>query len=132
MPVGFKNSTDGSVGIAVDACGAAKSGHCFLSVGKEGLSSIVETEGNPYTHIILRGGAQGPNYAAEHVRACGQKLAKAGMPGRIMVRTWRDTAYSFSTTIIDSGFVQIDCSHGNSSKQHQKQVEVSEDIVRTD
>ncbi|CAE6439432.1 unnamed protein product [Rhizoctonia solani] len=109
MPVGFKNSTalDGSFDIAVDACRAARSGHCFLSVGKEGLSSIVETEGNPDTHIILRGGASGPNYAAEHVRAAASKLAKAGLPQKIM----------------------IDCSHGNSSKQHQKQVDVAGDIA---
>ena len=107
MPVGFKNSTDGSVDIAVDACRAARSGHCFLSVGKEGLSSIVETEGNPDTHVILRGGASGPNYAAEHVRAAAGKLAKAGLSQKIM----------------------IDCSHGNSSKQHQKQVEVANDIA---
>ncbi|KAG8934098.1 hypothetical protein FRC03_004277 [Tulasnella sp. 419] len=108
MAVGFKNSTDGSVDIAVDACRAARAGHSFLSVGKEGLSSIVETEGNPDTHIILRGGSSSPNYSAEHVRACGAKLAKAGLPQKIM----------------------IDCSHGNSSKQHQKQVEVAEDIAQ--
>ncbi|KEP52007.1 phospho-2-dehydro-3-deoxyheptonate aldolase [Rhizoctonia solani 123E] len=107
MPVGFKNSTDGSLDIAVDACRAARAGHCFLSVGKEGLSSIVETEGNPDTHIILRGGSSGPNYAAEYVRAASSKLAKAGLPQKIM----------------------IDCSHGNSSKQHQKQVEVAADIA---
>ncbi|KAF8908896.1 3-deoxy-7-phosphoheptulonate synthase [Gymnopilus junonius] len=103
MPTGFKNSTDGSVGIAIDACRAARSGHVFLSVGKEGLSSIVETTGNPDVHIILRGGATGPNYAAEFVRDAGLKLAKAGL-------------------------AQRSC-HGNSSKQHQKQVEVAENIV---
>ncbi|KAG6866281.1 hypothetical protein C0991_006377 [Blastosporella zonata] len=108
MPTGFKNSTDGSVGIAIDACRAARSGHVFLSVGKEGLSSIVETEGNPDVHVILRGGASGPNYAAEFVRDSGAKLAKQGLPQKIM----------------------IDCSHGNSSKQHQKQVEVADDIAR--
>jgi len=108
MPTGFKNSTDGTVGIAIDACRAARSGHVFLSVGKEGLSSIVETEGNPDVHVILRGGAKGPNYAAEFVRDCGEKLAKASLPPRIM----------------------IDCSHGNSSKQHRKQIEVAEDIAR--
>ena len=107
MPTGFKNSTDGSVGIAVDACRAARAGHVFLSVGEQGLSSIVETEGNPDVHIILRGGSGGPNYAAEYVRDCGAKVAKAGLPQKIM----------------------IDCSHGNSSKQHSKQVDVSEDIV---
>ncbi|TDL17881.1 3-deoxy-7-phosphoheptulonate synthase [Rickenella mellea] len=108
MPTGFKNSTDGSVGIAVDACRAARSGHVFLSVGKEGLSSIVETEGNPDVHIILRGGASGPNYASKYVKDCAEKLQKAGLPQKIM----------------------IDCSHGNSQKQHQKQVEVAEDIAR--
>ncbi|KAF8895461.1 hypothetical protein BD779DRAFT_1499670 [Infundibulicybe gibba] len=108
MPTGFKNSTDGSVGIAIDACRAAKSGHVFLSVGKEGLSSIVETEGNPDVHVILRGGAKGPNYEAEFVRDAGFKSAKAGLPAKVMV----------------------DCSHGNSSKQHQRQVNVADDIAR--
>lgn len=108
MPTGFKNSTDGTVGIAIDACRAARQGHVFLSVGKEGLSSIVETSGNPFVHVILRGGATGPNYAAEFVRDAGAKLAKQGLPQKIM----------------------IDCSHGNSSKQHQKQVEVADDIAR--
>jgi len=108
MPTGFKNSTDGTVGIAIDACRAARSGHVFLSLGKEGLSSIVETEGNPDVHVILRGGAKGPNYAAEYVRDCSEKLGKAGLPTRLM----------------------IDCSHGNSSKQHQKQIEVAEDIAQ--
>ncbi|KAF8158353.1 hypothetical protein B0H34DRAFT_708400 [Crassisporium funariophilum] len=108
MPTGFKNSTDGSISVAVDACRAAKSGHVFLSVGKEGLSAIVETTGNPDVHVILRGGAQGPNYAAEHVREASKQLAKAGLSQKIM----------------------IDCSHGNSSKQHHKQVEVAVDIAR--
>ncbi|KAJ6584933.1 hypothetical protein B0H19DRAFT_1206590 [Mycena capillaripes] len=108
MPTGFKNSTDGSVGIAIDACRAARTGHVFLSVGKEGLSSIIETEGNPYVHIIMRGGASGPNYAAEFVRDAGEKLRKAGVVQKIM----------------------IDCSHGNSSKQHEKQKEVADDIAR--
>jgi len=108
MPTGFKNSTDGSVGIAVDACRAARSGHVFLSVGKEGLSSIVETEGNPDVHVILRGGASGPNYDATYVNDCGQKLGKAGLPVKIMV----------------------DCSHGNSQKQHVRQLEVAEDIAK--
>ncbi|KAH9027578.1 hypothetical protein EDB84DRAFT_1400996 [Lactarius hengduanensis] len=107
IPTGFKNSTDGSVGVAVDACLAARSGHVFLSVGKEGLSSIVETEGNPDVHVILRGGAKGPNYAAEYVRECGEKVMKAGLPPKVM----------------------IDCSHGNSSKQHSKQIDVAEDIA---
>ncbi|KAF9527523.1 phospho-2-dehydro-3-deoxyheptonate aldolase [Crepidotus variabilis] len=107
MPTGFKNSTDGAVGVAIDACRAAKNGHVFLSVGKEGLSAIVETTGNPDVHIILRGGAKGPNFAAEYVRDAAAKLAKAGMPQKIM----------------------IDCSHGNSQKDHRKQSQVAEDIA---
>jgi 3-deoxy-7-phosphoheptulonate synthase len=101
MPTGFKNSTDGSVGVAVDACRAARTPHVFLSVGKEGLSSIIETEGNPDVHVILRGGSKGrlqfpidcvvlnvmsgPNYAAEFVKDCGEKLKKADLPQKIMV-----------------------------------------------
>ncbi|PFH53967.1 hypothetical protein AMATHDRAFT_72987 [Amanita thiersii Skay4041] len=108
MPTGFKNSTDGSIGVAIDACRSARSGHVFLSVGKEGLSSIVETTGNPDVHVILRGGSKGPNYGAEHVQTAGHQLAKAGLPQKIM----------------------IDCSHGNSSKQHTKQPEVADDIAR--
>ncbi|OJT11528.1 Phospho-2-dehydro-3-deoxyheptonate aldolase, tyrosine-inhibited [Trametes pubescens] len=108
MPTGFKNSTDGTVGIAIDACRAASQPHVFLSVGKGGLSSIVETEGNPDVHVILRGGTSGPNYAAEFVRGCGEKLSKAGFAQKIM----------------------IDCSHGNSSKQHAKQIEVAENIAQ--
>jgi 3-deoxy-7-phosphoheptulonate synthase len=102
MPTGFKNSTDGSVGIAIDACRAARTGHVFLSVGKEGLSSIIETsvsifffgsfflateckQGNPDVHIIMRGGASGPNYTADFVRDAGEKLKKAGVAQKIMV-----------------------------------------------
>ncbi|WVF67287.1 3-deoxy-7-phosphoheptulonate synthase [Kwoniella sp. CBS 6097] len=106
MSVGFKNGTDGSIGIAVDAIKAAGSGHTFLSVTKQGLSAIVETEGNTSTHVILRGSTKGPNYTAEHVADAGEKLKKAGLPAKIM----------------------IDCSHGNSSKQHVKQIEVGHDI----
>lgn len=95
MPTGFKNSTDGGVGVAIDACRAAKSGHVFLSVGKEGLSSIVETEGNPDVHVILRGGSKGPNYAAEYVREAGEKLIKAGLPAKLMVRLYTPHWISF-------------------------------------
>ncbi|KAH6908022.1 phospho-2-dehydro-3-deoxyheptonate aldolase [Coprinopsis sp. MPI-PUGE-AT-0042] len=107
MPTGFKNSTDGGIGIAIDACRAARSGHVFLSVGKEGLSSIVETTGNPDVHVILRGGAKGPNYEESYVKEAAEKLGKAGLAQKIM----------------------IDCSHGNSSKQHQRQVDVAENIA---
>jgi len=106
MAIGFKNGTDGSIDIAVDAMRAAATGHTFLSVTKQGLSAIVETEGNPFTHVILRGSSKGPNYTADHVSACVSKLAKAGVSTKLMV----------------------DCSHGNSSKQHQKQMEVAKNI----
>ncbi|KAF8518108.1 hypothetical protein BU17DRAFT_48986 [Hysterangium stoloniferum] len=108
MPTGFKNGTDGGIDIAVQACRAAQSRHCFLSVGKEGLCGIVETEGNPDVHIILRGGSSGPNYGAPFVLAVGQKLAKAGQLPKIM----------------------IDCSHGNSEKQHKRQIDVADDIAK--
>lgn len=107
MSVGFKNGTDGSIDIAVDAIKAAGSGHTFLSVTKQGLSAIVETVGNDSTHVILRGSSKGPNYKEEYVVGAGEKLKKAGLAPRIM----------------------IDCSHGNSSKQHQKQIEVGQDVA---
>ncbi|TYJ53830.1 3-deoxy-7-phosphoheptulonate synthase [Cryptococcus floricola] len=106
MSVGFKNGTDGSIGIAIDAIKAAGAGHTFLSVTKQGLSAIVETEGNASTHVILRGSSKGPNYEEDEVAACGEKLTKAGLPAKIMV----------------------DCSHGNSSKQHQNQIKVASSI----
>ena len=87
MPTGFKNSTDGSIGIAVDACRAAREGHVFLSVGKEGLSSIVETFGNEDVHVILRGGKSGTNYDEKSVDTVVAALRKAGVNHRVMVRT---------------------------------------------
>lgn len=108
MPTGFKNSTDGTTSIAIDACRAACSPHVFLSVGKEGLSSIVETEGNPDVHVILRGGNSGPNYEREWVEKCTASLKKGGVVARVMV----------------------DCSHGNSLKQHARQPIVAEDIAQ--
>ncbi|CAK9780134.1 3-deoxy-7-phosphoheptulonate synthase [Cutaneotrichosporon oleaginosum] len=108
MPVGFKNGTDGSIDIAVDAIKSAMSSHTFLSVTKQGLIAIVETEGNDTTHVILRGSTKGPNYAAEFVEEAGNKLKKAGLNPRLMV----------------------DCSHGNSNKQHQRQIDVGRDIAQ--
>ena len=96
MPVGFKNGTDGTVQIAIDAIGAARHPHHFLSVTKQGISAIVATAGNDSCHVILRGGNSGPNYAEADVEAAAAQLEKAGLPHRVMV----------------------DCSHGNSSKDH--------------
>ena len=69
MPVGFKNGTDGTVQIAIDAIRSSAHPHQFLSVTKQGVSAIVETTGNADCHVILRGGSNGPNYAAETVSA---------------------------------------------------------------
>ncbi|ATG74774.1 phospho-2-dehydro-3-deoxyheptonate aldolase [Zobellella denitrificans] len=104
-PVGFKNGTDGTIKVAVDAIGAASASHHFLSVTKYGHSAIVATAGNPDCHIILRGGKE-PNYSAEHVAAVCDGLAKAGLPQKLM----------------------IDFSHANSSKQYQRQMVVCEDV----
>jgi 3-deoxy-7-phosphoheptulonate synthase len=106
-PVGFKNGTDGNIKIAVDAIRAAQAPHHFLSVTKGGHSAIVSTTGNEDCHVILRGGKQ-PNYDAVNVAAAAKGLAEAGIPARVM----------------------IDFSHGNSSKDAQKQVDVGRDVAR--
>jgi 3-deoxy-7-phosphoheptulonate synthase len=106
VPVGFKNGTDGGTAIAIDAVRAAAAPHCFLGVTKQGLSAIVQTSGNASCHVILRGGATGPNYDAKHVATCDEAMKKAGVKSSIM----------------------IDCSHGNSLKQHERQILVAADI----
>jgi 3-deoxy-7-phosphoheptulonate synthase len=108
MPVGFKNGTDGSVQVAVDACLSARSSHWFPSVTKEGVVAIFQTSGNPDAHIILRGGSRtGPNYGAEFVTDAAARIQKAGLASRLV----------------------IDCSHGNSSKDHRRQPLVAADIA---
>jgi 3-deoxy-7-phosphoheptulonate synthase len=107
MPVGFKNGTDGNVQIAVDAVRAASHPHSFLSVTKQGLAAIVSTKGNDACHVILRGGVQRPNYHAEDVEATARALERAGLPPRLM----------------------IDCSHGNSGKDHTRQPAVARDVA---
>ncbi|SHG66027.1 3-deoxy-D-arabinoheptulosonate-7-phosphate synthase [Hydrocarboniphaga daqingensis] len=105
-PVGFKNGTDGSVKVAVDACMAARSPHRFLSLTQEGQISIFETTGNEDCHIILRGGTLGTNYDTQAVEAASAAMTKAALPARIM----------------------IDFSHANSSKQHKRQIVVAQDV----
>ncbi|RZL53726.1 MAG: 3-deoxy-7-phosphoheptulonate synthase [Variovorax sp.] len=105
-PIGFKNGTDGNIRIATDAIQAAARGHHFLSVHKNGQVAIVQTNGNPDCHVILRGG-KAPNYDAASVGAACADLEAAKLPSRLMV----------------------DCSHANSSKQHQKQLEVAADVA---
>ena len=108
MPVGFKNGTDGSIQVAVDACLSARSSHWFPSVTKEGVVAIFQTSGNPDAHIILRGGSRtGPNYGAEFVTDAAARIQKAGLTSRLVV----------------------DCSHGNSSKDHRRQPLVAADIA---
>jgi len=108
MPVGFKNSTDGSTQIAVDAVMTARSPHWFPSVTKQGVSAIFQTSGNDSCHVILRGGSRtGPNFDAPHVDEVCAQLKARGL---------RET-------------VMIDCSHGNSHKDHRKQTAVAASIA---
>jgi 3-deoxy-7-phosphoheptulonate synthase len=107
MPVGFKNGTDGNVQIAADAIRAASHPHQFLSVTKQGLAAIVVTRGNDACHVILRGAVRRPNYHAEDIEATGKALRRAGLLPRIMV----------------------DCSHGNSGKDHARQPAVARDLA---
>jgi 3-deoxy-7-phosphoheptulonate synthase len=105
-PIGFKNGTDGNIKIATDAIQAAAGGHHFLSVHKNGQVAIVQTKGNKDCHVILRGG-KAPNYDAASVNAACQELEKAKLPASLMV----------------------DCSHANSNKQHERQLDVARDIA---
>ncbi len=105
-PVGFKNGTNGSIQIAVDAVRAAQVPHIFYSPDKEGAMSVFRTAGNPYGHIILRGGSR-PNYSAEDIEQVRSRLESVGLFERIVV----------------------DFSHGNSQKQHKNQLKVADDIM---
>jgi 3-deoxy-7-phosphoheptulonate synthase len=107
MPVGFKNGTDGNVQIAIDAIGASRHPHHFLSVTKQGISAIVNTTGNDTCHLILRGSNVGPNSDATSVSQAQATLSAAAVNDLIM----------------------IDCSHGNSRKDHTKQPIVAQDVA---
>jgi len=107
MPVGFKNGTDGNVKIAVDAVRASASPHHFKGVTKQGISAIVATAGNDSCHVILRGATTGPNFRAEHVAAAADQLVQNGLAPNVMV----------------------DCSHGNSSKDHTRQPHVAAEVA---
>lgn len=85
MPVGFKNSTDGDVQVAVDACRAAAAGHTFFGVTHAGAAAVVTTAGNPDTHVVLRGGRSGPNYQPEYVTKVLGLIGGAGLPRRVLV-----------------------------------------------
>ncbi len=106
MPVGFKNGTDGTLTTAINALHSVSAPHHFLGINQEGQVTQIRTRGNPYSHLILRGGKQ-PNYGNESIAACEQELQAAGLEQNIMV----------------------DCSHGNSSKKAELQPEVARQVV---
>ncbi|KAG0172132.1 Phospho-2-dehydro-3-deoxyheptonate aldolase amt16 [Apophysomyces sp. BC1034] len=107
FPVGFKNGTDGNIKVAIDGIGSASAPHHFLGVTKNGTVSITHTTGNPDCHVILRGGNDGPNFEKEHIEKSKAGLIKAGLRPNIMV----------------------DCSHGNSNKDHRNQPKVAKNLA---
>ena len=106
-PVGFKNGTDGGLAIAMNAMVSASAPHSFLSINEDGKSSIIKSTGNKDAHLILRGGATGPNYHAEHIRVAEETLTKHKLPLNIVV----------------------DCSHDNSNKNYKNQGAVLRNIL---
>jgi len=107
MPVGFKNGTDGSVQVAIDALGAALNPHSFVGINQQGQTALIRTRGNRYGHVVLRGGSGRPNYDSVSVRLCEQDLEKAKLPHNIV----------------------IDCSHANSLKDAALQPLVMDDVI---
>ncbi|MEH6529182.1 MAG: 3-deoxy-7-phosphoheptulonate synthase [Porticoccus sp.] len=105
--VGFKNGTDGSLTVAINALQSVASPHRFLGINSEGSVSVVTTAGNPYAHVVLRGGDNKPNYDSVSVSIAEQELTNAGIPTNIMV----------------------DCSHANSNKNHELQTLVMENVT---
>lgn len=107
MPVGYKNGTDGSLQIALDAMVSARTPHNFLGIDQEGVTSIIRTTGNPIGHVVLRGGRSRTNYDAASLQDAETKLVQSGLPPVLMV----------------------DCSHANSGKQHTRQEEVWHSVI---
>lgn len=108
MPVGFKNGTDGDVGVATDAMRSAAHAHRHFGIDRHGHPAIIETQGNPDTHVVLRGGHRGPNFDSQSVATVRASLEKVGVAPRIMV----------------------DCSHANSNKDPLRQPTVFNDVLR--
>ncbi|KAI2635236.1 3-deoxy-7-phosphoheptulonate synthase [Xylaria nigripes] len=106
FPIGFKNGTDGNLGVAIDAIGAAASRHHFMGVTKQGLAAITRTSGNEHGFVILRGGTRGTNYDKESIASAKEILTTKGQKMAIMV----------------------DCSHGNSNKDHRNQPKVAKAV----
>lgn len=108
MPVGFKNGTDGGLTVALNAMQASRASHSFIGIDEAGQVGVVRTAGNHATHVVLRGGSGGPNYCETDVRAAAERLGAAGLSPRVL----------------------IDCSHANSSKRHENQPRVLEDVAQ--
>lgn len=108
MPVGFKNGTDGNVETAINAIASCLHPHSFIGIDKKGRTAVLRTRGNELSHLILRGGNNGPNYYREQVEKAAASLRSAGVLDKIM----------------------IDCSHANSGKDHRRQALVLEDVIR--
>lgn len=107
MPIGFKNGTNGSLDVAINAMQSAASAHRFMGINQQGQVALITTSGNPDGHVILRGGKQ-PNYQADDIALCEQQLAKHQLePG-----------------------IVVDCSHGNSNKDYRRQPIVADDVVK--
>lgn len=106
-PVGFKNGTDGGLEVAINALGSVAHPHRFLGINSDGAVSVVETKGNAYAHVVLRGGSKGPNFDSVHVALAEQELEAAGLAKNIM----------------------IDTSHANSNKDHKQQPLVLDNIA---
>ncbi|MGE3538923.1 MAG: 3-deoxy-7-phosphoheptulonate synthase [Candidatus Tectimicrobiota bacterium] len=107
MPVGFKNSTEGNLQVAINAIQAARQPHTFLTVDHDGRPCMVRTRGNPWGHVVLRGGSRGPNYDKQSVEETMRQLHRAGLDPVVMV----------------------DCSHANANKQHERQVAVWHEVL---
>ena len=107
MPVGYKNGTDGGLPVALNAMLAAREPHRFLGIDTEGKTCVIHTRGNPWGHLILRGGHTGPNYDPANLAEAAERLTKAGLPPRFLV----------------------DCSHANSGKDYRRQPAVWEEII---
>ena len=107
MPVGYKNGTDGSMQVAIDALLAARNSHSFLGIDPDGKTCIVNTQGNPWGHVILRGGRSGPNYSAEHLQSTAARLKETGLSPNLVV----------------------DCSHANSNKDYRCQNVPWNDVI---
>jgi 3-deoxy-7-phosphoheptulonate synthase len=105
--VGFKNGTDGGLVVAINALNSVSRPHRFLGINGQGQVSVIHTKGNPYAHVVLRGGSGGPNYDSVHIKLCEQELEKANLRPNIMV----------------------DCSHANSNKNYELQPLVMENVT---